>query len=107
MERRKKEPHIGYSAYERDFMGWRSLYYLDERGDYSMKALSEGGVGYKIINDENGTKAAAMTEVMVMMTSAGPSAQPKIIELNRPFFYMILENDTMIPLFMGTVYSME
>ncbi|MBR5312877.1 MAG: serpin family protein [Clostridia bacterium] len=61
----------------------------------------------KIINDENGTKAAAMTEVMVMMTSAGPSAQPKIIELNRPFFYMIIENDTMIPLFMGTVYSME
>ena len=44
---------IGYNAYERDFMGWRSLYYLDERGDYTIEALSEGGVGYKIINDEN------------------------------------------------------
>lgn len=61
----------------------------------------------KIITDENGTKAAAMTEVMVALTSAGPSAQPKIITLNRPFFYMILENETMIPLFMGTVYSLE
>lgn len=61
----------------------------------------------KIITDENGTKAAAMTEVMVMMTSAGPSAQPKIIELNRPFFYMIVDNETLIPLFMGIVYNME
>ena len=61
----------------------------------------------KIITDEKGTKAAAMTEVMVMMTSVGPSAQPKIIELNRPFFYMILDTETMIPLFMGTVCEME
>ncbi len=61
----------------------------------------------KIITDENGTKAAAMTEVMVLMTSAGPSARPKVIELNRPFFYMIVENETGIPLFMGTVYNME
>jgi len=61
----------------------------------------------KIITDENGTKAAAMTEVMVLMTSAGPSARPKVIELNRPFFYMILETETSVPLFMGSVYDMK
>ena len=61
----------------------------------------------KIITDENGTKAAAMTEVMVMMTSAGPSSRPKVIELNRPFFYMITETETGIPLFMGNVYEMK
>ena len=72
------------------------------------EAANEGEIPVGcVITDENGTKAAAMTEVMVMMTSAGPSAQPKIIELNRPFFYMIIENDTMTPLFMGPVYSME
>ncbi len=61
----------------------------------------------KIITDENGTKAAAMTQVMVMMTSAGPSSRPKVIELNRPFFYMITETETGIPLFMGNVYEMK
>ena len=44
---------IGYNAYERDFMGWRKLETLTERGDYSMKALTSGGKGYKIVNDAN------------------------------------------------------
>ncbi len=85
-------------------------------GDANLRGLGTGaGNPYisevlqkaKIITDENGTKAAAMTEVMVMLTSAGPSAPPKVIELNRPFFYMIVENETSIPLFMGTVYNMH
>ena len=61
----------------------------------------------KIITNENGTKAAAVTEVMVALTSARPPQQPKYIVLDRPFFYMIVENKTQIPLFMGTVYSFE
>ena len=44
---------IGYSAYERDFMGWRKLQTLTERGYYSLKALTSGGVGYKIVNNAN------------------------------------------------------
>ena len=44
---------IGYSAYERDFMGWRKLQPLTTRGNYSMKALTEGGIGYKITSDVN------------------------------------------------------
>ena len=44
---------IGYSAYERDFMGWRKLQTITERGHYDLKALTEGGVGYKIVNDSN------------------------------------------------------
>lgn len=59
----------------------------------------------KIITDENGTKAAAVTEVMIMYTSLRLDG-PKEIRLNRPFFYMILENETQIPLFMGTVYNL-
>lgn len=43
----------GYSAYERDFMGWRALEVLDKKGDYSMTAITSGGHGYKIINDAN------------------------------------------------------
>lgn len=43
----------GYSAYERDFMGWLPLEVLNEKGQYSMKALTGGGHGYKIVNDAN------------------------------------------------------
>ena len=61
----------------------------------------------KIITNENGTKAAAVTEIMVALTAFRPHQEPKRIVLDRPFFYMILENKTQIPLFMGTVYSFE
>lgn len=45
---------VGYSAYERDFMGWKSLEVLEEKGHYSMSAITASdGKGYKIINDAN------------------------------------------------------
>ena len=44
---------IGYSAYERDFMGWRKLQTITDRGYYYLKSLTSGGVGYKIINEAN------------------------------------------------------
>lgn len=44
---------IGYSAYERDFMGWRELPELTEKGTYEMKPITSGGHGYKIVNDAN------------------------------------------------------
>lgn len=45
---------VGYSAYERDFMGWKELEVLTEKGRYSMSAITTAeGKGYKIINDAN------------------------------------------------------
>ena len=46
---------IGYSAYERDFMGWRSLVTLDPAKKYSLviNPLETDGVGYKIVNESN------------------------------------------------------
>lgn len=41
---------IGYSAYERDFMGWMQLVDLSQPGTYSMNALTEGGAAYRIYN---------------------------------------------------------
>lgn len=55
--------------------------------------------------DENGTKAAAATAV-----DENGSAQPtdvKTVSLDRPFLYMIVDTHACIPLFMGTVTSME
>jgi len=58
----------------------------------------------KVITNEHGTKAAAMTQVTIMMTSARPVEKKKLY-LDRPFFYMILDTETGIPLFTGAVYN--
>ena len=44
---------VGYSAYQRDFCGWRKLVEINSKGSYSMEALTRGGFGYKIVNDAN------------------------------------------------------
>ncbi len=42
---------VGYTAYERDFMGWRPLQTLDAPTTLHMHALENGGKGYKITTD--------------------------------------------------------
>ena len=44
---------VGYSAYQRDFCGWRELVEINTKGAYSMKPLTQGGVAYKVVNDAN------------------------------------------------------
>ena len=46
---------IGYSAYERDFMGWRSIETLEKDKAYTLeiKPLETDGVAYKILNPAN------------------------------------------------------
>lgn len=45
----------GYSAYEKDFMGWKPLVTLEagKEQNVTLVPLSEGGCGYKIVNPEN------------------------------------------------------
>ena len=42
-----------YTAYEREFMGWSSTQTLYDNGELVLKPISDGGIGYKIINEEN------------------------------------------------------
>ena len=44
---------VGYSAYQRDFCGWRELVEINTKGAYSMKPLTQGGVAYKVVNEAN------------------------------------------------------
>ena len=44
---------VAYTAYERDFMGWRSLQVISEPGRYELAPVSRGGIGYKVVNPEN------------------------------------------------------
>ena len=56
--------------------------------------------------DESGTRAAAATAAAAV-GDALPSEDVKTVTLDRPFLYMIVDTHACVPLFMGTVTSME
>ena len=55
--------------------------------------------------DELGTKAGAVTKVQMNDESAPMSEW--IVTLNRPFVYMIIDNETNLPVFLGTVMDVQ
>lgn len=58
----------------------------------------------KIVMDENGTKAAAVTSVVADTTCAiSVPREIKTVKLNRPFAYIIRDNTTKEVMFMGKV----
>ena len=58
--------------------------------------------------DRNGTKAAAVTVVEMEKCSAEMEpASPVFITLDRPFVYAIVETDTGLPVFLGTVNTVK
>ncbi len=60
----------------------------------------------KITVDENGTKAAAATAVIVRECSAMIPDNYKTVRLDRPFVYMILDSNN-VPIFIGIQASMD
>ena len=57
---------------------------------------------------EDRTKAAAVTGIFTYGTSAQTNpTPPKEVILDRPFVYMIVDSETKLPIFIGTVVSME
>lgn len=57
--------------------------------------------------DTEGTRAAAVTGIMVMATSAMMPVEYREINLDRPFVYAIIDNATSTPIFIGTVAEFE
>ncbi|MBE6639165.1 MAG: serine protease [Ruminococcaceae bacterium] len=53
--------------------------------------------------DDKGTKASAATSVGMKAESATDPEEQKTVYLDRPFVYMIIDNATNLPIFMGTV----
>lgn len=56
--------------------------------------------------DEKGTKAAAATGIMVAGGSAEPQKEVQVY-LDKPFVYMIIDKNNNLPLFMGTLMSVN
>ncbi|MCL2063495.1 MAG: serpin family protein [Candidatus Cloacimonetes bacterium] len=53
--------------------------------------------------DEIGTKAAAATSVTMTARSVPPP--PKIVHLDRPYVFAIIDNKTNVPIFIGTIMA--
>lgn len=59
---------------------------------------------YVDVNEE-GTEAAAVTSVGVSATSVMPAQKTFYMEVNRPFFFVIRDNQTQEVLFIGTIQN--
>ena len=55
--------------------------------------------------DELGTKAGAVTMVAIAPGSAANPEEPKVVRLDRPFVYAIIDNATNLPIFIGTLMT--
>jgi len=82
--------------------------------DFSLMGTSDVGklyIGDVLHNttidvDENGTVASAATVVMIMNAMSMP-VEIKEVYLDRPFFFMIMDEQTNLPLFMGAVNNIK
>lgn len=79
---------------------------LSAMGSYGTDSLYIGDVLHKtfISVDERGTKAGAATKVETNKSEA-PGAESKEVRLTRPFVYMIIDCEALVPVFLGTVMS--
>ena len=59
--------------------------------------------------NEDGTKAAAATETRIKKKAVVVNVDKEIktVHLDRPFVYMIIDCQNNVPIFMGTVMSVE
>lgn len=57
--------------------------------------------------NENGTKAAAVTRIEMIGSAAVSAETSVLVELDRPFLYLILDTNTGLPLFMGAVNQLS
>lgn len=89
-------------------MGIQSAY--SQSADFSKIAdgIAVSSVNHKakVIVDENGTKAAAVTDIMIKETAMMPSEETYNFIVDKPFVYVIEDQSTGMILFMGRVNSL-
>ena len=88
---------IAFSPSEADF---------SRLGESSRGNIFIGEVLHKtfIAVDERGTKAGAVTKVEMRDESY---VETKVVKLDRPFMYAIIDNSTNLPVFVGTVVDID
>ena len=61
----------------------------------------------KVDVDEEGTEAAAVTEIATAEGCALPADEPIVLTFDKPFVYAIVDTETGVPLFMGVMENPE
>lgn len=95
-------------------MGMTDAFDVD-KADFTGLAKSENGnifIGRVIHKtyisvDEKGTEAGAATVVEMNEGCAMPTEEIKTVYLDRPFVYMLIDCETNLPIFIGTVIDIE
>ena len=94
-------------------LGIKDVFDVD-LADFSSMGSSDGNLFInrvihktKIEVNEKGTKAGAVTAVEMLCGAAATQEEPKIIELDRPFFFMIVDNKFHMPIFMGVLNDVK
>lgn len=84
----------------------------EDKADFSALGSADGNLAISrvlhkthITVDEAGTKAGAATAVEIMEKAA--MIEQKSVYLDRPFLYMIIDTKANLPIFMGTVETLE
>lgn len=85
-------------AFDADLADFSSLGHSTEGNIFISRVIHKT----KIEVDERGTKAGAVTAVE-MATGAAAIEEPKVVNLNRPFFFMIVDSEFNMPIFMGVL----
>ena len=62
---------------------------------------------HKLFSDEKGTKAGAATMVIMNATALPTIKEPPKVYLDRPFVFMLIDTESNVPFFIGTVMDVE
>ena len=86
---------------------------FDSKADFVgiYRDFSVSEIIHKIYIDvnESGTEAAAVTAIMMNCTAVPfeEEVKPKCMKVDRPFFFVLSDNDSNIPVFMGVITKPE
>lgn len=89
--------------------------FSENDADFSKLCTSDRGNAYigRVLHrtlmevHEKGTKAGAVTAVEIMLESAMEQEPAKAVHLDRPFVCMLIDRESQLPIFLGTVMSIE
>lgn len=90
------------TAFDKDYADFSPMATADERNLFISKVLHKT----HITVDVEGTRAGAVTSVAVD-SATGALTEVYEVTLDRPFVYLILDTETNLPIFMGTVMSVS
>lgn len=85
-------------AFDENLADFSSLGHLREGNIFINRVIHKT----KIEVNERGTKAGAVTAVD-MASGSAPLTEPKKVDLDRPFFFMIMDSEFNMPFFMGVL----